>query len=263
MDMRSLFLDYCPDNLHQSTRLPTHRFMTRNNSLRKVEQSYLKGISDRFRWFRGSRIWQAILITGVLLSFFGVLKPREDHSHHHDSPFGHLPDLAMSGGDAHVRALMRTISASESNGKDPYILLYGGKHTHDLGQHPDLCMPITVGVNYGDCSTAAGRYQFLTSTWVEKASRYHPNPLYEGETITYSFEPEYQDVVIYQWLKDEQIWSVNIAERLKQGEINEVLQLLSGTWTSLGSGIEDNSMTPYLAEIYQQVLAKELQRSQP
>jgi cation efflux system protein involved in nickel and cobalt tolerance len=236
--------------------------MTRHNSLHQTKQKYTQGMSDRFSWWHDSRIWQALLLTGLLLSLFVALRPKAEHSHQHDSPFGYLPDLAMAGGDAHIRALMRTISASESNGKDPYVLLYGGKHTHDLGQHPDVCMPITVGVNQGNCSTAAGRYQFLTPTWIERASLYHPNPLYEGEMVTYSFEPEYQDAVIYQWLKDEQIWSTNIAERLRQGEVNEVLKLLSGTWTSLGSGIEDNSMTPYLAEVYQQVLAEELQRSQ-
>lgn len=198
----------------------------------------------------------------MLLSISVGLRQQENHSQPKHSPFDHLPDLAMLGGDPYVRALMRTISASESNGKDPYILLYSGKHTHDLGQHPDVCIPIKVGVNQGNCSTAAGRYQFITSTWLEKASLYHPNPTYEGGLATYSFDPEYQDKVTYQWLKDERMWSIDIPARLRQGEINEVLRLLSGTWTSLGFGIEDNSMTPYLTEVYQYFLAEELQRAQ-
>jgi cation efflux system protein involved in nickel and cobalt tolerance len=206
--------------------------------------------------------WSVVLIFGMLLSISVGLRQRENHSQPKHSPFGHLPDLAMLGGDPYVRALMRTISASESNGKDPYILLYGGKHTHDLGQHPDVCIPIKVGVNQGNCSTAAGRYQFITSTWLEKASLYHPNPTDEGGHATYSFDPEYQDKVTYQWLKDERMWSIDIPARLRQGEINEVLRLLSSTWTSLGFGIEDNSMTPYLTEVYQYVLTEELQRAQ-
>jgi cation efflux system protein involved in nickel and cobalt tolerance len=236
--------------------------MTQNSTLHQSEQSHSEEVVNRFPLSRFSRIWQAVLITGMLLALFFGLRQREEHSHSQNSPFGHLPKLAMSGGDPHIRALMRTISASESNAKDPYVLLYGGKHTHALEQHPDICIPINVGVNQGDCSTAAGRYQFITSTWQEKASLYHPNPLYKRETIAYGFEPEYQDTVIYRWLKDEQMWSTNIAARLKQGEINEVLKLLSGTWTSLGSGIEDNSMTPHLTKIYQKVLTEELQRSQ-
>lgn len=204
-----------------------------------------------------------LLVGTLLLGSFITLGRKEPHTHTHEhSPFGQIPDLAMSEGDPYIRALMRTISASESNAKDPYVLLYGGKHTHALEQHPDLCMKITVGVNRGNCSTAAGRYQFITSTWLEKASLYHPNPSNSEGLANYSFAPEHQDKVVYHWLKDDNAWSVSIRERLRQGEISEVLKLLSGTWTSLGFGIETNSMSPYLIEIYQRVLAEELKRSQ-
>ncbi len=208
------------------------------------------------------KIGSAIFITAMLLSVFIGIEQQKKHSHPQQSVSEQLPKLAMSGGDPYIRALMRTISASESNGEDPYVLLYGGDHVHDLEQHPDLCIHITVGVNQGNCSTAAGRYQFITSTWLEKASLYHPIPIYEEELIVYSFDPEYQDKVTYEWLKDEQMWSVNIPALLRQGEIDEVLRLLSSTWTSLGFGIEDNSMTPYLVEIYQHILAEELQQAQ-
>ncbi|MDZ4877906.1 MAG: hypothetical protein CLLPBCKN_007341 [Chroococcidiopsis cubana SAG 39.79] len=39
---------------------------------------------------------------------------REQQSSSEKNPFGYLPQLAMSGGDPYVRALMRTISASKS-----------------------------------------------------------------------------------------------------------------------------------------------------
>ena len=203
--------------------------------------------------------WAGGLLAGTLLFAAFVGLGRKEFHTHEQSPFGNLPDLAMTEGDPYVRALMRTISASESNAVDPYVLLYGGDHTHDLVQHPDVCMPITVGINQGDCSTAAGRYQFLTSTWVEKASIYHPAPYYYADgSAEYNFAPEYQDKVAYYWLKDESVWSASIPDLLQQGEIEEVLKMLSGTWTSLGFGIENNSMSPHLAEIYQQVLAEEL-----
>ncbi|NEP61294.1 MAG: glycoside hydrolase, partial [Symploca sp. SIO2G7] len=38
-----------------------------------------------------------------------------------------------------------------------------------------------------------------------------------------------------------------------------VLRKLSGTWTSLGYGIEDNVMTKKLPKIYQRLLKEELQ----
>jgi cation efflux system protein involved in nickel and cobalt tolerance len=238
--------------------------MQQNSHLQKVERHVLSKLLI-LSAAKTSKVLLGILLTSalLLLAIFIEVERRQTHTHTHEqSPFGHIPDLEMSGGDPYLRALMRTISASESNAKNPYVLLYGGKHTHDLAQHPDLCMPITVGVNHGNCSTAAGRYQFINSTWREKASLYHPNRAHAGASTAYNFAPEYQDKVTYRWLKDDSAWSVSIPGLLRRGEINEVLRILSGTWTSLGFGIETNSMSPYLTEVYQQVLAEELERSQ-
>lgn len=170
-----------------------------------------------------------------------------------------IPSLMMTGGDPYIRALMRTISASESNEPNPYAVLYGGKQVHDLTHHPQLCVTIVTGPNRGRCTTAAGRYQILYKTWLEKAERYHPKPAPFLFWTAYSFEPEYQDAIIYAWLSDRQAWGVDIANLLRQGKIEEVLRLLSGTWTSLGYGKEDNSMSKYLPEIYQRMLKEELQ----
>lgn len=166
-----------------------------------------------------------------------------------------FPPLVMSGGDPYIRALMRTISASESNTPDPYRTLYGGGYFHDLSRHPDRCLPIVAGPNVGKCSTAAGRYQFLDSTWEEKAGRYHTG----DSTRSYSFTPEYQDRVTYAWLKDTGAWNHDLGALLRQGQIERVLQILSPTWTSLGYGIEDNSMTPSLPALYRRFLQEELE----
>lgn len=166
--------------------------------------------------------------------------------------------LIMKGGDPYIRALMRTISASEANFTNPYYIIYGGKSVKDLSKHPDLCVTIVRGPNKGKCTTAAGRYQFLNKTWYEKASQYHPKPLRVLRWAKYSFEPEYQDTVVYNWLSDSHAWGVNISQLLKEGKIKEVLRLLSPTWTSLGYGIEDNSMSNYLPEIYENMLKEEL-----
>lgn len=236
--------------------------MQQNSRFQKIERN----VVSRFVIlpdFRNAKVWLGTLFMSVLLllAIFIEVERKKNHTHGQSS-FGHIPELAMSTGDPYLRALMRTISASESNAKNPYVLLYGGSHIHDLAQHPDLCMPITVGVNRGDCSTAAGRYQFITSTWLEKASLYHPSHEYTGASRSYDFAPEYQDEVTYRWLKDDSAWANSIPALLRQGEITEVLRILSGTWTSLGFGIETNSMSPYLTEVYQKVLAEELERSQ-
>ncbi len=167
--------------------------------------------------------------------------------------------LAMVGGDPYIRALMRTISASESNMDRPYHLLYGGQTINTLSQHPDTCVPIETGPNVGDCTTAAGRYQFLTTTWQIKAQQYHPYPPGWFEFWqAYDFSPESQDIVVYRWLSDPDAWGTDISQHLQNGEITQVLELLSGTWTSLGYGIETNSMSSHLPYIYSNMLEEEL-----
>jgi len=166
--------------------------------------------------------------------------------------------LAMEGGDPYVRALMRTITASEANVDRPYHVIYGGKQVENLTEHPQLCVTIVAGPNTGNCTTAAGRYQMLDFTWDKTAQQYHPQPSGFWRWKTYSFEAEYQDAVVHAWLSDPDAWSTNIPELLRQGEITDVLRLLSGTWTSLGYGIETNSMSSHLPQIFQNMLQEEL-----
>jgi muramidase (phage lysozyme) len=166
--------------------------------------------------------------------------------------------LVMDGGDPYIRALMRTISASEANVNHPYNVIYGGKQVADLREHPQLCVTIVAGPNIGNCSTAAGRYQILDFTWNQLAQQYHPHPAGFWRWQRYSFEAEYQDAVVHAWLSDDQVWGQDISQLLQAGKITQVLQLLSGTWTSLGYGIETNSMSNYLPQIYQNMLQEEL-----
>ncbi|WP_313898114.1 glycoside hydrolase family protein [Nodosilinea sp. LEGE 07298] len=171
----------------------------------------------------------------------------------------HPEPLAMAGGDPYIRALMRTISAAESNTNQPYNVLYGGDMVQQLNRHPNICIEIVAGPNRGYCTTAAGRYQFLTDTWQEKALRYHPKAsAWFSAWGDYSFDPESQDVVVYNWLKDTSAWDLDIPTALRDGRLDEVLRRLSGTWTSLGYGIESNSMTARLPRIYSNLLKEEL-----
>lgn len=169
----------------------------------------------------------------------------------------------MQGGDPYIRALMRTISASEASGNRPYSLLYGGEQINDLRRHPEKCVTIVTGPNTGNCSTAAGRYQIINTTWYQIAPRYHPKPTSMMFWNSYSFEAEYQDTVVYRWLNDSQFWGINIPKLLRQQKLNQVLRKLSPTWTSLGYGIETNSVSRSLPKIYQQMLQEELQQNTP
>ncbi len=164
----------------------------------------------------------------------------------------------MKGGDPYIRALMRTISASEASSNRPYSVLYGGRHFDNFSRHPEICITIVTGPNKGNCSTAAGRYQIINTTWYTLTRRYHPNPERFMFWVSYSFEPEYQDAVVYRWLNDSQFWGTDISQLLRQGKLQEVLRRLSPTWTSLGYGIETNSVSRSLPQIYQKILLEEL-----
>ncbi len=164
----------------------------------------------------------------------------------------------MKGGDPYVRALMRTISASEANTSRPYSVLYGGQQVNNLSRHPEICVTIVNGPNKGNCSTAAGRYQIINTTWYRIVPKYHPHPMPMMFWSPYSFDAESQDAVVHGWLSDPQAWGINIPQQLRQGKLNDVLRKLSPTWTSLGYGIETNSMTRYLPKVYQKVLQEEL-----
>lgn len=195
----------------------------------------------------------AILVLAVWLK---NLLPQHLHL---DPIFGvNLPPLVMQGGDPYIRALMRTISASEANSPRPYSILYGGQHVRDLSRHPEQCVTIVSGPNTGNCSTAAGRYQLLNTTWYSLAQRYHPQPSRFLFWESYSFEPKFQDRVVYAWLNDPQAWGTDLSKLLQQEKLDQVLRRLSGTWTSLGYGIEDNAMTGSLPQIYQKMLREEL-----
>ena len=174
-----------------------------------------------------------------------------------DSDLYSTPPLIMQGGDPYIRALMRTISASEANVARPYNVIYGGRYIENLGTHPEVCVTILSGPNVGQCTTAAGRYQMLDFTWSRQAQQYHPKPSGIWQWKTYSFEAEFQDHVVHDWLSDHNAWKNNIPQLLREGKIEQVLQLLSSTWTSLGYGIETNSMSAYLPDIYKNVLKEE------
>lgn len=171
--------------------------------------------------------------------------------------------LAMEGGDPYIRALMRTISASESNVPRPYSVIYGGSHFSGWNHHPDECIHIPIGPNTGNCSTAAGRYQFITTTWEDQAKKYHPEQPKVLFWRPYRFDPTSQDVVVHRWLSNPDEWGVDLAALLRQGQVEQVLEILSPTWTSLGYGIETNSMSAYLPEIYAEMLDEEIALLRP
>ena len=112
-------------------------------------------------------VYKLIFFTSFILYFLfnlqGYIKQKPLLKTSKDYPLsthGTKP-LVMKGGNPYIRALMRTITASEANVRQPYNVIYGGSLVNDLTRHPDRCMTIIAGPNKGNCSTAAGRYQML------------------------------------------------------------------------------------------------------
>jgi muramidase (phage lysozyme) len=197
----------------------------------------------------------------LLLSFASLLSGRNYQGLNPIFNVAETPPLVMPGGDPYIRALMRMISASESNDSRPYSVLYGGTHVDDLSHHPEKCIRIVNGPNTNNCSTAAGRYQMINTTWATMAKKYHPqHDCMLFVLCHYSFEPKYQDKVVHAWLSDEKFWGMNISQNLKDGQLELVRKRLSSTWTSLGYGIETNSRTSQLSDIYQRLVDEELKR---
>lgn len=68
-----------------------------------------------------------------------------------------------------MRQILDHIAGGESGGR--YDVLYGGRTFDTSGGHPRIAVPIKEGPNAGKTSSAAGRYQFIGSTWDNVAQK--------------------------------------------------------------------------------------------
>jgi muramidase (phage lysozyme) len=60
------------------------------------------------------------------------------------------------------QAFLMTIAQAEGA---TYTTIYGGSQFSDFSKHPHQCIPIDLPGYEGMCSDAAGKYQFLSTTW--------------------------------------------------------------------------------------------------
>lgn len=140
------------------------------------------------------------------------------------------------------RALLDTIAGSESPG---YNVMYGGGKFEDFADHPRRAVPIASGPNAGKTSSAAGRYQFLGSTWDEV----------KKEANLPDFSPDSQDQGA--WHLAQKTYKTKTGRDLETDLTNAkgnpaavqgIGKMLSGTWTSLPGGIEPNRATGSFAQ---------------
>jgi TP901 family phage tail tape measure protein len=154
---------------------------------------------------------------------------------------GDLPEEA--------RALLDTIAGTEAPG---YNVLYGGGTFGSYADHPRQGMRIKSGPNAGGISTAAGRYQFLASTWDAIAKKLGLN----------DFSPENQDRAA--WHLAQEVYKErsgrDLLADLKSPDprtLAYIGQVLSGTWTSLPGGIEQGQDSGEMARRFNRALASE------
>jgi muramidase (phage lysozyme) len=146
------------------------------------------------------------------------------------------------------KALLDAIAGSESGG---YNSRYPSK-TFDNGwrDHPRISERILSGPNKGKTSDAAGRYQFLSTTW----DQYKPAK---------EFTPENQDIAAYRLAVAAYGYGESgLIKDLKKDPL-KVANKLSGTWTSLPGGMEPNNATNGFLSRYKDKVKKYQSQSGP
>jgi muramidase (phage lysozyme) len=143
------------------------------------------------------------------------------------------------------RALLDTIATDEAKG---YNIIYGGRTFTDFSDHPNIPVPITTGPNKGRTSTAAGRYQFLFSTWKGE----------QRQLNLPDFSPQSQDKAAWHLAQTVYRRKTNrgLLSDLQTGILDKVAPALHDTWTSLPGGIEQGANANRFVNNYTRNLAK-------
>ncbi|MDB6036022.1 MAG: hypothetical protein JWM16_6360 [Verrucomicrobiales bacterium] len=147
------------------------------------------------------------------------------------------------------QALLDVIAGTESKGA--YDIIYGGSRFDDYTAHPNQYVAIPSGPNAGKYSSAAGKYQFLKSTWDSVAKKYDlPD-----------FSPASQDKAA--WLHAQDVYRDRThghdlqADLSAGGTVNmkRISKALHSEWTSLPGGIEQGQGQGRFQKTYDRVLA--------
>jgi muramidase (phage lysozyme) len=156
-------------------------------------------------------------------------------------------ELAWADAKPYQKALLNTIAGPESGGR--YNVIYGGGKFDDFSKHPGQAVRIQTGPNAGRTSSAAGKYQFLGSTWQDQA----------GKLGLPDFSPANQDKAA--WNLAAETYKSKTGQDLDAvlqsndpAALAKVGQVLNPIWTSLPGGIEQGTNTDRFVASYQRAL---------
>ncbi|MDJ0556723.1 MAG: glycoside hydrolase family 104 protein [Microcoleaceae cyanobacterium MO_207.B10] len=141
-----------------------------------------------------------------------------------------------------IRAFLDTISVTEGTaGPQGYYRQYTGSHFSSFEDHP---REMKCGINIKNeqlCSDAAGRYQFLSTSW----------DLFASQVKAKNFGPTYQDRVAVELIRDK-----GALEDIEEGRIEEAFKKLYMVWPSFGETATDvERKMPELVGIYNEKLS--------
>lgn len=140
-----------------------------------------------------------------------------------------------------IRAFLDTIAVTEgTTGPKGYYRQYTGSHFSSFEDHPRELKCANSNVKEL-CSDAAGRYQFLSTSWDRFA------PVVKAK----NFGPTYQDRVAIELIRDK-----NALKDIEEGRVEEAFKKLHLVWPSFGETETDvEQLMSKLVGTYQQKLA--------
>lgn len=164
--------------------------------------------------------------TGTEGWVFGRYVVREDATSGEVTTAGGTCEPARANGviSRYQQALHDSIAfaeGTENYSQDGYNVMFSFRLMNSCGQHPNRCL------SFGStCSTAAGRYQFLTSTW---------NSVKRARNLG-SFEPENQERAAAYLISTTRRVSVPQTRPMTSAEFSNAMSKLSYEWASLPPG---------------------------
>lgn len=210
------------------------------------------------------RFWWRIGISTCLFFGLGWVTPKLLGYNHHSSNNEFMgfssvipmPDVANNVranpvNNPRVRAFLDTIAVMEgTTGPEGYYMQYTGTKIQDLHQHPREMRCGTDIRNNKLCSDAAGRYQFLSTSW----------DLYGGAIGVKDFSPTNQDLVAIEIIK-----SKGALTDIEEGKLESAFIKLAYVWPSFTKNrtVTVETLMPRLVAVYQDNLSRYYTNADP